>query len=104
MRTEIHLQPLAKGRLVGMRSTASPLRAEVEQAISLGADVVLDFGGLDATQSFVDELVGMAILRHGPDILGRMEFKNCTESVRAIVRFVAADRADQYCKGLLQPM
>jgi hypothetical protein len=61
-------------------------------------EVALDFSGVEATQSFIDELVGVLILKHGPDILDRLIFKACTENVRAIVEFVAADRCDQYLK------
>lgn len=53
---------------------------------------------LTATQSFIDELVGVLILRHGPDILLRMVFKGCSDEVRAMVEFVASDRCDQYIK------
>lgn len=42
---------------------------------------------------------GTLILRHGPDVLGQIVFKSCSEQVRAIVEFVAADRADQYFKA-----
>lgn len=64
-----------------------------------GAEVVLDFSGISATQSFVDELIGVLILRHGPDILSRIIFKSCSDDVRAIIEFVAADRCDQYIKS-----
>lgn len=67
-------------------------------ALAGGAEVVLDFSGVEATQSFIDGLVGTLILQHGPDVLGRMVFKSCSEDVRAILEFVAADRCDQYLK------
>ena len=48
---------------------AAPIREELEITLAqVGAEVILDFSGISATQSFVDELVGMLVLRHGPDI------------------------------------
>lgn len=59
---------------------------------------MFDFSGVEATQSFVDELIGTLILKRGPDVLGQVVFKSCSDDVRAIIEFVAADRADQYRK------
>ncbi len=99
MRSQITLNQYARGHMVGTRHTASPLRDEAEKALARGYEVVLDFAGVEATQSFVDELVGGLILRHGPDILSRLIFRACSDDVRAIIEFVAADRCDQYLKA-----
>jgi hypothetical protein len=99
MRANITLTQYARGHLVGARSTAMPLREQVETALAEGAEIVFDFSSLGATQSFIDELVGVLILRHGPDILERLIFKSCSDDVRAIIEFVAADRCDQYIKS-----
>ena len=66
--------------------------------LAQGFEVVVDFAGAAVTQSFVDELVGRLILERGPEVLQRIVFKNCSDDARAIIRFVAADRADQYLK------
>lgn len=99
MRSNISLNQYARGHLIGARATASPLREEVEIALAQGYEVAFDFSGVEATQSFIDELVGVLILRHGPDILGRLIFKSCSEDVQAIIEFVATDRCDQYIKS-----
>ena len=99
MRSHIPLNRYARGHLVGARSTAAPLREQVEEALAQGAEIVFDFSKVEATQSFIDELIGVLILRHGPDILGRLIFKSCSDDVRAIIEFVAADRCDQYIKA-----
>jgi len=99
MRTQIPLIQHAHGRLIGARETAVPLRLQVEQALAAGGDVVFDFAGVEVTQSFVDALIGTFILKRGPDVLGQMVFKSCSDDVRAIIEFVAADRADQYLKA-----
>ena len=101
MRSHIPLTQYARGHLVGARATAMPLRERVEEVLAQaqGAEVVFDFAAVEATQSFIDELVGVLILRHGPDVLERLIFKSCSDDVRAIIEFVAADRCDQYVKA-----
>ncbi len=99
MRTQIPLIQHAHGRLIGARETAVPLRLQVEETLAAGGDVVFDFAGVEVTQSFVDALIGGFILKRGPDVLGQMVFKACSDDVRAIIEFVAADRADQYIKA-----
>jgi hypothetical protein len=98
-RTHLMLSAQAKGRLAGMRTAAVPVRDQAEAALAQGGDVVLDFAGVAVTQSFVDELVGSLILRHGPEILQRIVFKNCSDDTRAIIEFVAIDRCDQYLRS-----
>lgn len=96
----ITLTDYAQGHLVSSRMAAAPVREELEIALATaGAEVVLDFSGIGATQSFVDELVGVLVLRHGPDILSHIVFKGCSDDVRAIIEFVVADRCDQYIKS-----
>jgi hypothetical protein len=100
MNRQIHLNQHAHGHLAGSRMAAAPVREELEITLAqVGAEVVLDFSGISATQSFVDELVGVLVLRHGPDILSRIVFKGCSDDVRAIIEFVATDRCDQYIKS-----
>lgn len=100
MNIKILLNQHAHGRLAGSRLVAAPLREELEVALAQqGAEVILDFSGITATQSFVDELIGVLVLRHGPDILARIVFKGCSDDVRAIIEFVVTDRCDQHIKS-----
>ncbi|MGZ8256611.1 MAG: STAS-like domain-containing protein [Gallionella sp.] len=92
MRISVLLKPYANGHLVGSRLSAAPIREKIEIAFAQGAEVVLDFSCVEATQSFIDGLIGVLILQRGPDVLGRLVFKSCSEDVRAILQFVAADR------------
>ena len=98
MRTQIPLSPVAHGHLAGSRAFAQPLREQAEIALARGFEVSFDFSGIEVTQSFVDELIGTLILRQGPDVLETLVFKSCSDDVRAIIEFVAADRCDQYLK------
>lgn len=98
MRTQFPLIQYARGRLIGARETAVQLRLPVEETLAAGGDVVFDFSGVEVTQSFVDALIGVLVLKRGPDVLNQLVFKSCSDDVRAIIEFVAADRADQYRK------
>lgn len=57
MRTQISLHQYAHGHLIGARKTAAPLREQMEAALLRREEVVLDFGGIQVTQSFIDELI-----------------------------------------------
>src|SRR4030067_1165982 len=73
-------------QFLGSRFRARELREEVEQLLARADEVVLDFTGMkSATQSFIDELVGVLVLRHGPDIVQRLGFKGCTEKTQEIL-------------------
>ena len=85
--------------MIGARETAVPLRLQVEESLASGLDVVFDFSGVEVTQSFIDALIGALILKRGTDVLEQIVFKSCSDDVRAIIEFVAADRADQYFKA-----
>lgn len=53
------------------------------------ADVVLDFSGIDsATQSFIHALISDLIRKQGPEVLDRMSFKSCNETVKKIINIV----------------
>lgn len=63
--------------------------AELIPALERGEEVVLDFEGVDAaTQSFVHALISDALRRHGADVLDRIAFKSCNETVRKIINIV----------------
>jgi len=98
-RTRLPLKPYAHGRMVGTRAAAIPVRNQAEEVLLANREVVVDFTGIEATQSFVDELLGVLILRHGCDILQRIVLKGCSDDVRAIIEFVASDRCDQFLKA-----
>lgn len=98
-RTHVMLNTQAKGRLASVRYNAIPVREQAEMALLQDREVVFDFIGIAVTQSFVDELIGALILKHGPAILERIIFKNCADDTRAIIEFVATDRCDQYLRS-----
>lgn len=100
MRQAISISEAVRGGLqfVGTRYTARELRARLETLLTSNKEVVLDFTGMKVSQSFADELIGLAVLRFGPGVLERMVFKGCSDSVQAIIEFVVADRYDEYVR------
>lgn len=86
--------------ILGTRDVAAPLRVQVEAALENGqGSVCVDFGGLLVSQSFMDEFLGVIILRHGPTILERVVFRNCNDDVKAAVDLVASVRSADYSRA-----
>jgi len=90
-------KPAPEVFLLGTRDSAAPLRSKVETALnSTDNSVCVDFQGLVVTQSFMDEFLGMLILRHGPKILERVVLQNCDDDVKAVAEFVAKIRVRDF--------
>ena len=81
---------------LGTRVRARELREKLEVLLANAAEVEVNFSGVTVSQSFADELVGVMLLQHGPDILTRLVFKGCSNSVKGLIEFVVADRYDEY--------
>lgn len=80
----------------GTRSRAFEYRDLIENLLDSSADrIAIDFDGVNATQSFVDELLGVLIIRRGADTVRRLVFRNCSDDMRAIIQFVLNDRIEQ---------
>lgn len=62
---------------------------EIIPALEGGQEVVLDFENVDAaTQSFVHALISDLIRKYGYEILDKISFKSCSETVRKIIMIV----------------
>ena len=54
-----------------------------------GGEVVLDFGKVGSTtQSFIHALLSELMRDQGPEVLEKIVFKNCNETVREIINIV----------------
>ncbi|NJM53912.1 MAG: STAS-like domain-containing protein [Blastocatellia bacterium] len=83
--------------MLGTRDVATPLRDRVEHALDSSTGAVgVDFCQLLVTQSFMDEFLGVMILRRGPSVLDRVIFRNCNEDVKAAIQLVVAVRTRDY--------
>ena len=99
MQTAFSIVGHTKAQFLGSRFRARELREELEGLLFPANELVLDFTGMvSVTQSFVDELVGVLILKHGPDIVRRLVFKGCSENIKEIISFVVSTRSDDYQK------
>lgn len=86
----------------GTRFIGQQMRAELEALLDRHENVEVDFTGLNATQSFIDEMIGVLVLRYGPAILQRLTFKGCNEDIQTILHFVVSSRlADHDSNRLL---
>lgn len=85
-------------KFLGSRDVAFQIRNEVEVLLNNGHEVEINFAKIAVSHSFADELVGILLLQHGPDVLQRIVFKDCVDSVKAAIQFVVADRYDQFVK------
>ena len=87
--TSIELLKFAKGRMIGMRSSAEPIKAIIADALDRGDQVILNFTGVEVTQAFVDELIGFAVRQNGANVVDRLVFKRCSETTKSILSTTA---------------
>jgi hypothetical protein len=78
--------------VVGTRYSAIELRNKVEQLLTEGTQVDLDFSNLTVTQSFADALLGPLAMRYGRAILDMLRFGGCSDQVRSVIQLVLSDR------------
>lgn len=58
-------------------------------ALEDGEEVTLDFANVDsATQSFIHALISDLIRNRGNEVLDKLIFKNCSETVKKIINMV----------------
>jgi hypothetical protein len=62
---------------------------EIVPALAKNEEVTLDFAGVDGTtQSFIHALISDLLRKYGSDVLDRVEFKSCNDTVRKIITIV----------------
>ncbi len=87
--TEIKLLSLV-GSFAENKDLARDIRLEkIIPLIKDEKDVIIDFEGIDsATQSFIHALISDVIRKYGIEILDKIYFKNCNETVKKIISIV----------------
>lgn len=80
----------AVGTFAEDKDLARELRRDViSPALNAGADVILDFSGIESTtQSFIHALISELIRDRGIDVLDHMPFKGCNNTVKTIISIV----------------
>jgi hypothetical protein len=62
---------------------------EIIPVLEKGEDIILDFEKVDSiTQSFAHALISDLIRNYGIDVLDRVSFANCNETVSKIIEIV----------------
>lgn len=81
------------------RYVATPLRKELAALLKEHNKIIIDFENIQsATQSWVDELLGKFILVEGKVFLHKVKFKNCTDTIQSLIRFVVEERVNDYAE------
>lgn len=85
----IALMPVT-GEFAENKDLARHLREkEILPALGRGENLILDFTGIvGATQSFIHALISETFRKYGNEVLDRIEFKNCGETVRKVITIV----------------
>jgi len=78
------------GAFAENKDVAKTIRvSEIVPALDRGEEVVLDFERVDAaTQSFIHALISDIFRKFGNDVLDRVAFKSCNDTVKKIINIV----------------
>jgi hypothetical protein len=87
--TRVKVYSLA-GDFAENKDIARQLRTQkVMPALQRSGKVVIDFENVSlSTQSFIHALISDALREHGPEVLDRIEFKNCNPAVKTLIATV----------------
>lgn len=89
MKTRIQIPSGANGFAEDKEEARNLRTSRILPAIEKGDNVLLDFAEVNyATQSYIHALVGEALQRYGDPVLDKLEFKNCSPSVRGVIELV----------------
>ena len=86
---EIKLLPIV-GSFAENKDLARDVRLKkIIHALENKQEITLDFDGIDSTtQSFIHALISDLIRKYGIDVLDKIYFKNCNETVTKIINIV----------------
>jgi STAS-like domain of unknown function (DUF4325) len=86
---EIKLLPIV-GSFAENKDLARDIRLKkIIHVLENKQEITLDFDGIDSTtQSFIHALISDLIRKYGIDVLDKIYFKNCNETVTKIINIV----------------
>jgi hypothetical protein len=86
---QIKLFPLV-GNFAENKDLARDIRIKtIIPALEKEEEVILDFKKIEsATQSFVHALISDLIRKYGTEVLDKISFKNCSETIQKIITIV----------------
>jgi hypothetical protein len=82
----------------GSRFTGRALRQQLERLLESEGDVRINFGHLGTTQSFLDEFLGVVVVRMGDAVVDRLVFSECEDDTRALLNLVIGARLDDHLR------
>lgn len=89
----MRLSEIASVPMLGARNLAMSIRRKLEVLLASGTDrAVIDFHGVAATESFLDELVGVLVVTHGEKVLSRLVFTGCDPDTKSFLSAVVRQR------------
>jgi len=94
---KIKLHP-SIGSFAENKDLASEIRLKkIIPALEQRQEVVLDFSGIDSTtQSFIHALISDLFRKFGNNVLDRIYFKNCNETIQKIINIVVEYMQETY--------
>ena len=87
----VHIKLIEQvGSLAENKDYAKDIRLQkIIPALEKGQEIILDFEGIDsATQSFIHSLISDLIRKYGTEILDKISFKSCNETIQKIINIV----------------
>lgn len=64
-------------------------KQEIIPALDKNEEIIFDFQGVNgATQSFIHALISEILRKYGTNVLDRVTFKSCNDTVRQIINIV----------------
>ena len=99
MNTYFSLFESTDTRFLGSRHSALSLRDKLSNLLIDDHKISVDFKNISVTQSFIDEFIGVLILKTGPNLLSRISFKSCSPDVKEILKLVIDRRIIDYSKS-----
>jgi SepF-like predicted cell division protein (DUF552 family) len=87
----VHIKLFKKtGSFAANKDIAKEIRLEeIIPALEKGNEVILDFENINsATQSFIHALISDLMRQYGNDVLDKISFKSCNETIQKIITIV----------------
>jgi hypothetical protein len=86
---EIKISKIA-GSFAENKDLARDIRLnKIIPALEKDEEVIIDFKAVDAaTQSFIHALISDLIRKYGSEVLDKVSFKNCNETIKKIIGIV----------------
>jgi hypothetical protein len=81
---------------LGTRYLGRELRMRLERLLDTPGDVRIRFGQIGVTQSFLDEFIGVLVVRYGQTLVDRLVFVGCSRDAEALLELVIGARLEDH--------